>query len=46
MRKDTFDALIFSKSFRCVLDDDINGYCYGLEEGQHGIESLFMVLLS
>lgn len=32
MHKDTFDAVIFSKGLRCVLDNDINGYCYGLEE--------------
>lgn len=34
-------------SFRYVLDDEISGCFYGLEErGQHGIVNLFIVLLS
>lgn len=47
VRKGILDAVMFWKCFRYVLDDEIYGHFYGLEEGgQHGIANLFIVLLS
>lgn len=47
VHKDILDAVMFWKCFRYVLDDEIYGCFYGLEErGQHGIAKLSIVLLS